>query len=69
MSEDKNLPAWFESWWLDEAVEEAKRGLEEGGIPIGSVLVDPSVRDGDRLVKTFLDAQNFDYLYFDHHTI
>ena len=25
--------------FLDEAIEEAKRGLREGGIPIGSVLV------------------------------
>jgi len=26
---------------LEEAVEEARRGLREGGLPIGSVLVDP----------------------------
>lgn len=26
--------------WLDQAIEEAEQGLAEGGIPIGSVLVD-----------------------------
>jgi len=26
--------------WLEAAIEEAKMGLQEGGIPIGSVLVD-----------------------------
>ena len=28
-----------DSRFLDEAVEEAERGRDEGGIPIGSVLV------------------------------
>ena len=27
--------------WMDEALAEARLGLEEGGIPIGSVLADP----------------------------
>lgn len=62
MSEDKNLPAWYESWWLDEAVEEAKRGLEEGGIPIGSVLVDPNVQDGDRLMSNTTECVGLPYL-------
>lgn len=26
--------------WLDQAIEEAEQGLSEGGIPIGSMLVD-----------------------------
>ena len=26
--------------WLDAALEEATLGLQEGGLPIGSVLVD-----------------------------
>lgn len=43
----QGLPSWYQSWWLDEALKEAKAGLEEGGIPIGSVLVDPNGRDGD----------------------
>ena len=29
------------SKWLKAAISEAKKGLEEGGLPIGSVLVDP----------------------------
>ena len=41
-------PSWYKAWWLDEAFEEAKRGLEEGGIPIGSVLIDPKGSDGER---------------------
>ncbi|XP_066923512.1 uncharacterized protein [Clytia hemisphaerica] len=32
---------WVNLNWLDAAMEEAKQGLREGGIPIGSVLVDP----------------------------
>lgn len=32
---------WKQSKWLEAAIEEAKKGLAEGGIPIGSVLVDP----------------------------
>ena len=28
--------------FLTEAVSEAEKGLSEGGIPIGSVLVDPN---------------------------
>ena len=28
--------------WLDAAIEQAERSWSEGGIPIGSVLVDPS---------------------------
>jgi cytosine/creatinine deaminase len=28
--------------WLDAAIEEAEKGLAEGGLPIGSVLVDAS---------------------------
>ena len=27
--------------WLKAAIDEAKKGLAEGGLPIGSVLVDP----------------------------
>ena len=27
--------------WVDEALAEARLGLSEGGIPIGSVLADP----------------------------
>ncbi len=30
------------SRWLAEAIAEAEKGLSEGGLPIGSVLVDPS---------------------------
>ena len=48
MSEVQSHPAWYESWWLDEAFEEAKKGLEEGGLPIGSVLIDPRLNYGDR---------------------
>ena len=34
----------MEEWkpWLDAAYEEAQLGLREGGLPIGSVLVDAS---------------------------
>ena len=28
--------------WLDAAIEQAQKGLSEGGLPIGSVLVDPN---------------------------
>ena len=28
--------------WLDAAIEQAEKGLSEGGLPIGSVLVDES---------------------------
>jgi creatinine deaminase len=30
------------SKWMCEAIKEAELGLSEGGIPIGSVLVDPA---------------------------
>jgi creatinine deaminase len=32
--------------WLAEAIDEAERGLEEGGIPIGAVLVHQGVAIG-----------------------
>ena len=31
----------MDSSWLDAALAEAEQGLAEGGLPIGSVLVDP----------------------------
>ena len=34
------------SHWLDAAIEQAENSWREGGIPIGSVLVDPSRRGG-----------------------
>ena len=34
------------SGWLDAAIEQAEKSWREGGIPIGSVLVDPDARDG-----------------------
>ena len=33
--------SWVNKTWLSEAIEQAKQGLSEGGLPIGSVLVDP----------------------------
>ena len=33
---------WVDPTWLAEAIGQAKKGLSEGGLPIGSVLVDPS---------------------------
>ncbi len=33
------MPTTFDETFLQAAIEEAKRGLAEGGIPIGSVLV------------------------------
>ena len=33
--------SWVNKAWLSEAIEQAKQGLSEGGLPIGSVLVDP----------------------------
>ena len=32
----------FEQVWLDEAIEQAEKSWSEGGIPIGSTLVDES---------------------------
>ena len=32
---------WVNKSWLSEAIDQAKQGLSEGGLPIGSVLVDP----------------------------
>ena len=54
MTEVVPHPGWYESWWLDEALEEAKKGLEEGGIPIGSVLIDPRVNHGERFGRIHL---------------
>jgi cytosine/creatinine deaminase len=34
------------SEWLDAAVEQAEKSWSEGGIPIGSVLVDPEANGG-----------------------
>ncbi len=36
--------------WLDAAIEQAEKSWREGGIPIGSVLVDPEGNDGRGLV-------------------
>ena len=33
--------SWVNPKWMEAAILEAKQGLEEGGLPIGSVLVDP----------------------------
>jgi creatinine deaminase len=33
--------SWVNPLWLEAAINEAQQGLEEGGIPIGSVLIDP----------------------------
>ena len=35
--------------WVDEALAEARLGLAEGGIPIGSVLADP--RSGEVVAR------------------
>ena len=35
--------------WVDEALAEARLGLSEGGIPIGSVLADP--RSGEVVAR------------------
>jgi cytosine deaminase len=32
--------------WLDSAIEQAEKSWSEGGIPIGSVLVDPASQNG-----------------------
>ena len=34
--------------WLDAAIEQAEKSWREGGIPIGSVLVDPNASAGTR---------------------
>ena len=33
--------SWVNPKWMEAAILEAKQGLAEGGLPIGSVLVDP----------------------------
>lgn len=33
--------SWVNPKWMEAAIIEAKQGLAEGGLPIGSVLVDP----------------------------
>lgn len=38
------------SKWLDIAIEQAEKSWFEGGIPIGSVLVDPSGVSGGRIL-------------------
>ena len=48
MAEELTFPIWYQPWWLDEAFNEAQKGLDEGGIPIGSVLIDPRHHDGER---------------------
>ena len=35
-----------ESTWLDAAIEQAEKSWREGGIPIGSALIDPSLNGG-----------------------
>ena len=37
------------SRWIQAALSEAKKGQEEGGLPIGSVLIDPET---NRIVST-----------------
>ena len=37
------------SRWIQAALAEAKKGQEEGGLPIGSVLIDPET---NRIVST-----------------
>merc|ERR1712018_1108063 len=39
-SNQENM-SWINQKWLQAAIEEAKQGLNEGGLPIGSVLIDP----------------------------
>ena len=41
--------SWY-SHWLDAAVEQAEKSWKEGGIPIGSVLVDPAAGSGGTIV-------------------
>ena len=38
--------SWINQKWLQAAIEEAKQGLNEGGLPIGSVLIDPEAGVG-----------------------
>lgn len=37
--------------WLEAAIDEAKKGLSEGGLPIGSVLIDPHSGPQGRIVS------------------
>ena len=37
------------SRWIQAALAEAKKGQEEGGLPIGSVMIDPET---NRIVST-----------------
>jgi hypothetical protein len=71
MSSNKvvSLPPWFESWWVDEAVLEAERGQEEGGIPIGSVLVDPEGQDGDRWTCFNIEGAIKKHITMEEHVI
>ena len=39
------------SRWLDAALEQAEKSWREGGIPIGSVLVDPTHDGGDIVAR------------------
>lgn len=42
--------SWY-SPWLDAAIEQAEKSWREGGIPIGSVLVDPNAGSNGTIVS------------------
>ena len=56
----RNMASPINPKWLKAAIDEAKKGLAEGGLPIGSVLVDPEGQGRIISVGHNLRVQNDD---------